>query len=246
MRDYVLSSTIAYLCGSIPFGYLLVRLFKGKDIRDSGSGNIGATNVARMAPGLGLATLLLDAGKGIAAVLIALHWAHPFSKDIVFCGRWADFGCSWPKQYATSLYLGPALAALLAIAGHMFPVWLKFRGGKGVATGVGAFGALAPHALLASLLTFVLLVAAFRYVSLGSILSAAAFPVFIWIFNRPLSASPGSAGLRLNPPPSIFTIIVLSSALIIAKHHANIQRLLNGTENRFGKKKVEQQIVAED
>src|SRR5438552_18862797 len=118
MRDYFLVAFIAYLCGSIPFGYILVRIFRGQDVRATGRGNIGATNVARTAPALGVATLLLDGFKGFFPVFAVL-------------GRTADARLV-------------AVAALFAVAGHLFPVWLKFRGGKGVATAVGAFLALAP------------------------------------------------------------------------------------------------------
>ena len=147
---------VSYLLGSIPFGYLLVRIFRGEDVRASGSGNIGATNVARRSPGLGVATLVLDAGKGFAAVWLAR----------------AVFG---PEQ---GFLL--ATAALFAIVGHLYPVWLKFRGGKGVATAFGAFALIAPKSILCMVAIFLLVVAAFRYVSLGSVTAAAAFPPLAW------------------------------------------------------------------
>src|ERR1700688_4255423 len=152
MRLLLLIAALSYLLGSIPFGYLLVRIFRGQDVRQSGSGNIGATNVARSWPGLGLLTLLLDALKGLAAVALA---------------RTIDPG--------TSVLAG--VAALSAILGHVFPVWLKFRGGKGVATGFGSFLILAPKTVLVAVAIFLAVVAAFRYVSLGSMIAVASLPL---------------------------------------------------------------------
>jgi len=202
MKTYIIVALISYLLGSIPFGYILVKLFLKQDIRATGSGNIGATNVARSgAKGLAIATLLLDALKGFIAVGIVLGTIESYSQDWTF----------------------PALAALCSIIGHMFPVWLTFKGGKGVATGVGAFLGLAPAAIGLSLILFVVVVATTRYVSLGSILAAAGFP-FLAYFVRDIS---GAALL----------LIVLSSGLIILKHHENIRRLIAGTESKFGGKK---------
>lgn len=219
MRDYVLIAIIAYLCGSIPFGYLLVRLFKGKDIRQSGSGNIGATNVARTSPALGVATLLLDGLKGYLPVKGALMLGISYDAQAI--------------QYGVLL----ALAIACSVAGHMFPIWLRFRGGKGVATAVGAYVAVAPAALGLAALIFVIVLAILRFVSLASIVAALAFPaIAYWQLGG------------TNPPfgKPFYGSTVTVSILIVAKHHANIRRLLNGTENRFGKKKAEQQIVAED
>src|SRR5438270_308585 len=148
-KALLIVGVMAYLLGSIPFGYILVRIFRGADIRVSGSGNIGATNVARSSPALGIATLLLDAAKGFAAVVIAMALASP-----------------------DRVYLAAAIAAFAVVLGHMFPVWLKFHGGKGVATGVGAFIAIVPKAILISIVVFAALVAVFRYVSLGSMVAA--------------------------------------------------------------------------
>ena len=201
MTTYLTITITAYLLGSIPFGYLLVRMFRGEDIRRSGSGNIGATNVARSgSKGLGIATLALDALKGLAAVWIA--------------ARIAPSGVS-PLPYMS-------LAALFAVLGHMFPVWLKFKGGKGVATALGVFILLFPKALLISLAIFIVTVAATRYVSLGSILGALSFPIAAYFMEHPDWSS-------LVP-----TCII--SGLIVAKHHENIRRLLAGGENRFGSK----------
>ena len=202
---------VSYLLGSIPFGYLLVRIFCGQDVRKSGSGNIGATNVARIgSKGLGVATLFLDALKGYAAVWIAhtliVQSAQP--SVIPMVGELAD--------------VVMALAGLTAIVGHMYPFWLRFKGGKGVATAAGAFAALAPRAMLFALIAFALVVALTRYVSLGSIVAAVCFPVSFY-----LTASPA----RTNMLVALLTSI--SSLLIIIRHKDNIRRLLAGTENRF-------------
>ncbi len=209
--DYVIVAAGAYLLGSIPFGYILVRLFRGEDVRASGSGNIGATNVARKSPALGIVTLLLDAGKGFAAVMLGRALA---GGDVLP-------GSSGQPAFIT---VAPAVAALCAIVGHVFPVWLKFRGGKGVATGVGAFIGLAPRAVLVALVIFLVIVLAFRYVSLGSIVAAATFPVAAYLLNEYGQSA---------------TVLVLAStgaAIIILKHHQNIRRLLAGTEHRLGAK----------
>ena len=220
MRDYVAIAIIAYLCGSIPFGYLLVRLFRGKDIRQSGSGNIGATNVARTSPGLGIATLLLDGLKGYLPV-----------KGALILGYTND--APQGSQYAILL----ALAMALSVAGHMFPIWLRFRGGKGVATAVGAYVAVAPAALGLAALIFLIVLATSRFVSLASIVSALVFPaIAYWQLG----------GANVPFGKAFYGSTVTVSILIIAKHHANIRRLLNGTENRLGKKRAEEQIVAED
>lgn len=206
---YLVSCTVAYLLGAIPFGYILVKVFLKQDIRATGSGNIGATNVARSGRrGLAIATLLLDAGKGLAAVYFA----------------------GWLAQHnapGEPLAISPAaIAALCAIAGHVFPIWLRFRGGKGVATGVGSFAALAPKAVLIAFAVFLLVLIAFRYVSLGSILAAIIFPICAYLVNPSLS---GGGELA---------IMFAASLLIIAKHHANIRRILAGNEHRFGVKQA--------
>jgi acyl phosphate:glycerol-3-phosphate acyltransferase len=201
---------VSYLLGSIPFGYLLVRVFRGQDVRQTGSGNIGATNVARTgSKGLAIATLVLDALKGYLAV------AHVFFLAAHHPENLPDYG-------PHSVYILAALAGFCAILGHMFPVWLRFKGGKGVATGVGAFLALAPLAVAVVLAVFVAIVATTRYVSLGSIVGSLAFPVAAW---------------WLNPQTRSVTILLLisaSSLLIIIRHKDNIRRLLAGNENRFG------------
>lgn len=201
MLTILLTIAISYLLGSIPFGYLLVRIFRGSDIRKSGSGNIGATNVARTSPALGIATLILDALKGLAAVTITRIWIAPRASIA------AAAIC--------------AIAALFAIIGHVFPLWLKFRGGKGVATGLGAFSMLAPKAIVAIVGVFAVIVVAFRYVSLGSIVAVAVFPFLAWILDG------------YGRVPVAMACFTMASLLIIAKHHQNIRRLLAGTENRL-------------
>ena len=211
MSFYIATAAIAYLLGSIPFGYILVRAFRGQDIRASGSGNIGATNVARSSPALGAFTLLLDAAKGLLAVTAGSLIAASAGRD---------------ATGSPALYAFAALAAVFAVIGHMFPVWLKFRGGKGVATSVGVFLALAPKTLLVALALFVALVAAFRYVSLGSIIVAAAFPLIAY-------------GLHdYHSSPATLAAISAIAILIILKHRENIRRLLAGTENRFALKRT--------
>ena len=210
MIHTLLIVVVSYFLGSIPFGYLLVRIFRGEDVRQTGSGNIGATNVARTgSKGLAIATLLLDALKGYVAVAHVFHFAshHP---DLV-----PDFG-------PHAVYILAALAALFALLGHMFPIWLRFKGGKGVATAVGAFLGIAPAAIAVVLVLFVAIVAVTRYVSLGSMVGAAVFPPAAWWLN-PETRS-----------PMVMLLIAASSLLIIARHKDNIRRLLAGNENRFG------------
>ncbi len=202
---YIIVAVVAYLLGSIPFGYLLVRFFRGEDIRRTGSGNIGATNVARSgAKGLGIATLALDALKGALAVAIAWYIA------------------GWhPGLVKTQLM---ATAALASVIGHVFPVWLRFKGGKGVATALGVFCVLFPKAILVALAIFILIVIATRYVSLGSILGAIAFPIAAYFLQN----------------PDVISLLLASSIslIVVIKHHQNIRRLLAGTENRFGANKT--------
>jgi glycerol-3-phosphate acyltransferase PlsY len=198
--NYLRIAGLAYSFGSVPFGYILVRIFRGQDVRQTGSGNIGATNVARSSPILGVATLVLDALKGLGAVLLT---------RIIFPGQ------------MKLLFV----AALFAIIGHLFPVWLKFKGGKGVATGLGSFVLLTPKAMLVMIGLFVIAVVIFRYVSLGSILAVGLFPLLAWWFDG-------------YSDPMQILIMVLASVLIIAKHHKNISRLLAGTESRFGRSKA--------
>ena len=196
---------VSYLLGSIPFGYVLVRIVRGEDVRQSGSGNIGATNVSRTSPALGVLTLVLDACKGAAAVMLAAYFAA--------------------RMHAPSTSLSMSLAALFATLGHMFPIWLKFRGGKGVATALGSFVVIAPKAVLVAGAAFAVTVSLFRYVSLGSILAVLAFPFLVVIFHEY-----DNRWLALG-------CMSLVSLFIIGKHQANIRRLLHGTENRLGSKR---------
>ena len=201
MNPWLLTIPLAYLLGSIPFGYILVKLFLHQDIRATGSGNIGATNVARSgAKGLGIATLLLDLGKAFLAVKIAQHVA--------------------PGNYDLAV-----VAAVAAILGHVFPVWLGFRGGKGVASALGVFLALTPISAACTFAVFLVIVLITRYVSLASIIGSATFPLFAFYFV-PFRTPIVIAGFLFIP------------LLIILKHSQNICRLLAGTESRFGAKKV--------
>lgn len=194
----------AYLLGSIPFGFLIVKLTSGADIRETGSGGTGATNVTRKAgKGAGVVTLVLDALKGVAAVS-ASRWLTD------------EAGTSWVV----------AGAGVLAVVGHCFPVWLKFKAGKGVATGLGVFLAIVPWAVMAAAIVFVVVVWRTRFVSLGSILAAAFVPLWVWAMHWWIEPI-------INFVPVIAALIA-SSAIIIAKHHENIQRLVAGTENKFG------------
>ena len=184
---------LAYLIGSIPFGYLIVRGKIGADIRQTGSGGTGATNVSRRAGKVaGVVTLVLDALKGSAAVFIAARLTH---SDWII-----------------------AAAAIAVLIGHIFPVWLGFRGGKGVATGAGVFLVLAPVALLCAGFLFLAVVFLTRYVSLASMVAAAAIPLFVWL---------------LSDSQPLLIAAILDALLIVFAHRGNIGRLVQGTESRF-------------
>ncbi|HEX5874130.1 MAG TPA: glycerol-3-phosphate 1-O-acyltransferase PlsY [Pyrinomonadaceae bacterium] len=201
----LLTIIIAYLIGSIPFGYLIVRGKVGDDVRQSGSGGTGATNVSRRAgKAAGVFTLLLDALKGVIAVLVAR--------------------ALFPGVGPSADWLSAA-AGIAAIVGHIFPVWLGFRGGKGVATGVGVFFVLAPAALLCAGVLFVAIVALTRYVSLGSIVAAVTVPLFVWlqaVFVEPVA--------DLRP---LLAAAITGAALILFAHRGNIGRLARGTESQI-------------
>ena len=197
----LLSVAVAYLLGGIPFGFVVVRLLTGKDVRAEGSGNIGATNVLRTTGKLpGILTLALDIAKGVLAVWIA--------------ERLTSGDAAWL-----------AAAALAVVLGHAYPVFLKFEGGKAVASFVGAFGYLAPLPLAAVVIVFVVVVAVTRFVSLGSIIGALVFPLGLWLIAQ--------------PPAPVMVAAVAGGAFIIWRHEANIRRLRAGNENvlSFSKKK---------
>jgi glycerol-3-phosphate acyltransferase PlsY len=197
----------AYLIGSIPFGYLIVRMTRGGDVRETGSGGTGATNVSRRA-GLaaGLLTLVLDAAKGAFAVLVA---------GVALSHHRATINVRWVV----------AAAAIAVIAGHIFPVWLRFRGGKGVATAAGAFFMVAPFALLCAGLVFVIAVALTRYVSLASLAAAVMIPFFLWLQKWLIQPA-----ADIRPP---LTAAVVSALLIIFAHRGNIARLVDRTEPKI-------------
>jgi glycerol-3-phosphate acyltransferase PlsY len=209
MLLYLIVGVVAYLLGSIPFGLILVRIFRKQDIRQQGSGNIGATNVIRSGgKGLGAATFLLDAAKGYVAVLLA----------------WQVGLHVHQTQFQTQNLA--ATAAVCALVGHVYPLWLGFKGGKGVATGFGVFLGITATAALVALASFILIFVLSRYVSLASILAAIAFPLAALLLpHEPLT-------------PIMIAVVILLPLIVIAKHHANIRRLLAGTEYRFGKSKA--------
>lgn len=233
MLLYLIVAVVAYFLGSIPFGFILVLLFLGTDVRQTGSGNIGATNVARTgSKGLAIATLFLDALKGSAAVLFAfsfgVHTLSPERRGLWDAGRSISFIMTPPaivdvQQY---IYLLAAIAAFFAILGHIFTPWLRFKGGKGVATGMGVFLALAPKAVLVVLLVFILIVAITRYISLGSVVAAAMFPVAFFFLYRDFAT------------PLVLAMTAGVSLLIIYRHRDNIRRLISGSESKFGTSKV--------
>lgn len=206
----------AYVLGSIPFSFLVVKLVAGVDVRKHGSGNVGATNVARTAGKVpGIVALLLDITKGYLVIVMA---------------RWMVEQPGWPFDAGTAPWqsreMWIALAGLVAVLGHMFPVWLRFHGGKGVATAAGVFLALDPMIMAAAILVFAIVLLLFRYVSLASIVSAASIPVFF----------------RFLADEAPFWRIVISigiSIAVILKHHSNISRLAQGTERKMGQKKEE-------
>jgi glycerol-3-phosphate acyltransferase PlsY len=191
----LLALVVAYVVGGIPFGYLLVRLKSGQDVRSMGSGNIGATNVLRTSGRwIAVATLVLDIAKGFFAVWLA--------------AKLTDDSITWTS-----------LAALAVMAGHAYPVFLKFHGGKAVASFIGAFLYLTPIPLLATLVVFVIVVAATRHISMGSIIAAAGLPLATWLI--------------LHPPAPIILTSLIAAAFIVSRHRANIQRIRAGQEHVF-------------
>jgi glycerol-3-phosphate acyltransferase PlsY len=214
---YILTALAAYLLGSIPTGFLMAKA-KGRDIRAEGSGNIGATNAMRvLGKPAGIFVLLLDVFKGWyacqAGVFVCFHFLpnaniHSDADVQSVSGHVENFAI---------------IAGIFAVLGHNYTCWLKFRGGKGIATTTGVYLALAPWAVLIALGVFLLAVLVTRYVSVGSISGAVALVAAVWIL----------------PPHNLFLGIVTTAlgALAIYKHKSNIQRLIAGTENRLGKKK---------
>ena len=191
--NILLALVIAYLLGAIPFGYILVKLTTGGDIRSSGSGNIGATNVLRTAGNVaGVLTLVLDISKGYAAVWLA--------------SRLTEGAPLWTSA-----------AALAVMAGHAFPVFLKFKGGKAVASWLGAFLCLTPLPLAATLVLFVATVAVTRYVSLGSVIAAGMLPLAVWLIS--------------HPPLPVVVAALVAGAFIIWRHKSNLERLRLGQEH---------------
>jgi glycerol-3-phosphate acyltransferase PlsY len=190
---------LGYLLGSIPSGYLLVYLHSGRDVRFLGSGNIGATNVARTAGWVpGVATLIFDVGKGFGAVWLAGHFSGESIRFMTYAG-------------------------LAAILGHLFPLWLRFSGGKGVATATGAFLGISWQAVVVAGAVFLIVVLFWRYVSLASVSAAAALPLLVYVLY-----APGHA-----PPAVVSASTLLASVLVIVKHQENLKRLVAGKEPRF-------------
>jgi acyl phosphate:glycerol-3-phosphate acyltransferase len=186
---------VAYLVGGIPFGYLLVKLKTGEDVRSKGSGNIGATNVLRTTGrGIAVITLLLDIGKGFFAV-----W---------FAARLTDNSPEWTSA-----------AALAVMAGHAYPVFLKFKGGKAVASFIGAFLYLTPVPLAATLVLFVIVVWATRQISMGSVAAAGSLPLAVWMIE--------------HPPGVVLLASIAAAVFIVYRHRANIERIRAGNENVF-------------
>jgi glycerol-3-phosphate acyltransferase PlsY len=205
----------AYLIGSIPFSFLVVKLFAGEDIRELGSRNVGATNVARTLGKLpGVIALILDMAKGYAVIALA--------KWIVMSPGWPfAAGGNFSPVHSRAFWI--TLAGLIAVLAHMFPVWLRFHGGKGVATAAGAFLAIDPFSFAAGAIVFLIVILSTRFVSLASMLSAASIPIF----------------MRFLTHASFWTTVVsiVIAMLIIVKHNSNIARLTQGTERRLGEGK---------
>ncbi len=209
MIPYLISVIAAYLVGSIPFGYL-AGLSRGVDIRTVGSGNIGATNVFRtFGKKLGIATFVLDVFKGIAATCVIPQ------------GVWMAMGIEGAAPLASEM-----VSAIFVLVGHSFPLFLNFKGGKGVATGLGIAIGVAPHSALLGLVVWLAVFISTRYVSVGSITAAFAAAIGVWFLDN-----------SREPHHLVPLIISILAVLIILKHKANILRLLKGNENRFSFKR---------
>ncbi len=195
----LLAVVIAYLLGAIPFGFLVVKFSTGKDVRAAGSGNIGATNVLRTTGrAQAVATLALDIAKGFAAIWIAAALTANAPASAPF----------WTSA-----------AALAVMAGHSFPVFLRFQGGKAVACFIGAFLYLTPEPMLAALVLFIVVAAGTRYISAGSVIAAGTFPLGVWLI--------------LHPPIEVLAASLIAGAFIVYRHKANLERIHAGTENVF-------------
>lgn len=206
--SYIVTALVAYLLGSIPTGYLVARS-RGVDIRTVGSGNIGATNVFRiLGKPAGIFVLVVDALKGF----VSCYWVGPFVYRLLVG--------SLESTSATHEFL--EITGAVAILGHNYTCWLRFKGGKGIATSAGVVLALLPSALAVSLAVWLLVLALTRYVSVASIAGAFVLPFAAWFFGR---------------STRMIVVGAVIGALAIYKHRSNIQRLLNGTENRVGKKR---------
>jgi glycerol-3-phosphate acyltransferase PlsY len=215
----ILIAAASYLLGSIPTGYLLVRIFRHQDIRAVGSGNIGATNAMRvLGKPAGIFVMLMDTMKGFGAIYLGIICAH-LSLTIIHFSATESNAAFYEKLFNEFPF--SIIAGIFAVLGHNYTCWLKFKGGKGIATMAGVYLALAPEALGIALAVFILVILTTRYVSLGSIVAAIALPVAVWFTNENLI-------LRI--------VTVALCALAVYKHKSNIQRLMAGTENRLGKK----------
>jgi glycerol-3-phosphate acyltransferase PlsY len=217
---YVIVAVAAYLLGSIPTGYLVARA-RGIDIRTAGSGNIGATNAMRvLGKPAGIFVLLMDAVKGYVACAFLTPLIHDWLAPHYF-GIFNYFHAE-PVELQTRLLV---VAGIFAVLGHNFTCWLKFKGGKGIATSAGVYLALAPWAVLVALVVFILALLVTRYVSVGSISAAVALPAAVWVL----------------PPHNLLLGVVTTvlGAMAIYKHKGNLQRLAAGTENRLQFKKKE-------
>jgi len=211
----LLAISVAYLLGSIPFGYLVVRAKEGNDIRQTGSGGTGATNVSRRAgKAAGVWTLLLDVLKGAGGVLFAMWVLRSPAVGVLRGAILQNLAAWWV-----------AAAALAVMIGHIFPVWLKFRGGKGVATGVGVFLVLMPAVVGIAALIFLAIVLLTRYVSLGSMVAALSIPLLVLLEHRFVSPHPDFAPM--------ITVAVVGALLIVFAHRENVLRLVQGRENKF-------------
>jgi len=214
---YILTALAAYLLGSIPTGFLVAKA-KGIDIRSVGSGNIGATNAMRvLGKPAGIFVLLMDAGKGYCACWMGIFICANFSPETVI-HSFADLSVMLGQWENCAI-----IAGIFAVLGHNYTCWLKFKGGKGIATTAGVYLALAPWTLLIALVVFILAVALTKYMSIGSIAGAIALPAAVWTMT----------------PHNLFLGIVTTALGVMAiyKHKSNLQRLMAGTENRLGQKK---------